>query len=223
MSRTPFFGPRGNATIVSWYLFDNGPAWRRCFYGRSLAKSPYNGVAGMLPGSCPTPEKMPAIQHPILGQLDPSIRGFWRKEVVFAERPIQFDLTIDRAGPLPPVLSGLPQKAEDLAPYDRAARLAIQRDAESGDEDSAANLYVTHHESELSAAQLQRLFDTDRPSAANRAAMLSRLLLVRVGLYPEENRAHVVLDYSIDPDFTHYLLCVSFDAAGQATAVDLES
>jgi hypothetical protein len=33
----------------------------------------------------------------------------------------------------------------------------------------------------------------------------------------------MLLDYSIDPNATNYLLCVSFDSIRRPTAVDLES
>ena len=52
--------------------------------------------------------------------------------------------------------------------------------------------------------------------------MLSRLVLVRVGLYPESD-APVLLDYSIDPEETNYILCVYVDVSGQPTDVSIES
>jgi hypothetical protein len=166
---------------------------------------------------------MANVLHPILGALDPSAPGFWDATVTFGGRAVSFDLTIDSSDLTAADISDLPQTPEDLVALDRAARLAILHDVQSGDEDSAARLYVSHHHRQLSSADLQRLFGTDRPDLADAEAMLSHLVLVRVGLYPENEERPFLLDYSIDPDVTNYLLCVSFDSSRQPTAVDLES
>jgi len=165
---------------------------------------------------------MANILHPILGTLDPSSPGFWDATVTFGGRDVTFDLTIDGSDLAAADVSAL-QKPDDLVPLDRAARLAILEDAQSGDEDAAAALYITHHHSEFPRDDFERLFGTDKPDLANAEPLLSRLVLVRVGLYPEDDDRRVLLDYSIDPDATNYLLCVSFDASKQPTAVDLES
>jgi hypothetical protein len=136
---------------------------------------------------------------------------------------VTLDLTIEGTGLTAADLSDLPQDSRDLLPLDRAARVAMVRDSNSGDEDAAATLYLSHHQSEFDTEELLRLFGTSTPSMADPAEMLSRLILVRVGLYPEDDDRRVLLDYSIDPNVTDYLLCVSFNAEGEPVAVDLES
>jgi hypothetical protein len=163
------------------------------------------------------------VLHPILGELDPSAPGCWEASITLGGRAVEFDLTINGSGLTEADLEDLPQKAEDVVALDRAARRAMLRDARSGDEDSSAMLYLTHHEEVLPETDRQRLFGTTTPGSANVEAMLSRMVLVRVGLFPEYEDPRVVLDYSIDPTVTDYLLCVSFDAAGKPTAVDMES
>ena len=166
---------------------------------------------------------MANVVHPILGALDLSSSGFWEATVAFGGREVTFDLTIDAAGLTAADIDGLPQQPEDLESFDRVARRAILHDAQSADEDSAAMLYITHHQCELPAPEFQTLFGTDGAGLADIGAMLSRLVLVRVGLYPESNNRRLLLDYSIDSDATNYLLCVSFDSSRQPVAVDLES
>jgi len=163
------------------------------------------------------------VVHPILGTIDPSEPGDWDGRITFATRAVRFNMTIDEPGLTARDLEGLPQRAEDLVALDRAARAAILDDARSGDEESSATLYLSHHEDVLAPETLQRLFGTEAPSAESAEAMLARLVLVRVGLYPESDDARVLLDYSIDPDATDYLLCVSFDAGGQPSDVSMES
>ena len=163
------------------------------------------------------------VIHPILGAIDPSSPGFCDATITFAGRGVFFDLTIDGEELTAADLADLPQQVEELESLDRAARLAILEDARSGDEDGAAFLYVTHHQKVLSAGEFQRLFGIDRAVQGNLAPLLSRLALVRVGLYPEDEDQRILLDYSIDPDVTDYLLSVSFNLKRQPTGVSLES
>ena len=166
---------------------------------------------------------MPNTVHPILGAIDPSVPGFWNTAVTFGGRTVTFDLTVDGSDLTWVELNNLPREVEELEPLDRAARLAILQDARSGNDDSAATLYITHHHDVLPAPDFARLFGTDTPDLAEPHAVLSRLVLVRVGLYPENEQQPFLLDYSIDPDATNYLLSVSFDSNRQPLAVDLES
>lgn len=166
---------------------------------------------------------MAQVTHPILGTLDPSVPGFWEGEVTFGGRVVTVDMTIEEPELAAPALHGLPQSLADLEPLDRAARAAILADAEADDDDAAALLYLTHHHDVLPPEDYQRLFGVAAPDLVNPEPLLSRLVLVRVGLYPEQEDSRILLDYSIDPDTTQYLLCVSFDSDGEAVAVDLES
>lgn len=109
------------------------------------------------------------------------------------------------------MLGELPQSVRDLEPLDRAARATILSDAQSGDADAASILYLTHHYDVLSPEDYRRLFGVIAPDFINPQPLLSRLVLVRVGFYPEQDDRRILLDYSIDPDATDYLLCVHFD------------
>ena len=166
---------------------------------------------------------MANVIHPILGAIDPSSPGFCDATITFAERGVFFDLTIDGEELTAADLADLPQQPEELEPLDRAARLAILEDARSGDEDAAAFLYVTHHQKLLPPDDFRRLFGTDRPDLGDLEPLLSRLFLVRVGLYPEDEDQRILLDYSIDPDVTDHVLSVSFNLKRQPTGVGLES
>ena len=163
------------------------------------------------------------VIHPILGAIDPSSPGFWDATITFAGRGVFFDLTIDGEELTAADLADFRSSRRSWSHSTRAARLAILEDAQSGDEDAAAFLYVTHHQKVLSPDDFRRLFGTDRPDLGNLQPLLSRLVLVRVGLYPEDEDQRILLDYSIGPDVTDYLLSVSFNLKRQPTGVDLES
>ena len=166
---------------------------------------------------------MANVVSPIFGTLDPSAPGFWLASVAFEGHAVEFDLTIEGFGMTAANLNRLPQTLDELTLLDRAARLTIVDDAKRGDEDSATAVYVKHYYGELSADEYQRLFGTNSSDLCDAETIFSRMRLIRVGLYPEHEKHQILLDYSIDPNATRYLLCVSFDPNRQPSSVDLES
>jgi hypothetical protein len=170
---------------------------------------------------------MTKLTHALFGPIDTADREHpCATSADFQGRSIDVDLHLEddelgaadlEAEALRPVL-GL---VDDLAPLDAAARRAIAADATRGDE-AAAALYASHHLEQLSDPQLAMLLPR-APRPVTPAAFLERLQLVRVGVYPASKDAPVLLDYSIDPDVTDHLLCVSFDLQGKVVAVEMES
>ena len=71
--------------------------------------------------------------------------------------------------------------------------------------------------------ELGALFGTTDPAKISVSLFLGKMRLIRAGLYPSSAGAQVILDYSLDPERTQYVLCVSFDGNGQPTGVDMES
>ena len=163
------------------------------------------------------------VFSPIFGTIDPSAPGFWLASVTFEGRAVEFDMTIDGVGMSATDVNSLPQRMDELVLLDRTARLAILDDAKSGYEDSATAVYLGHYRSVLSVVEFQRLFGTKSADLRDAETIFSRMILIRVGLYPEAEEYQVLLDYSIDPDTTSRILCVSFDSNRRLTAVDLDS
>ena len=165
---------------------------------------------------------MGSVQHPVLGAIDPSTPGDWDGTQAFAGRSVRFTLTIDGPDVSAEVLTRLFARVEDLGALDKAARHAILGDADSGEEYGAV-LYVSHHLEVLADDELHKIFGTTDRSQLTPAVVLSRLVLVRVGLYPEDEDAPLLLDYSVAPEITDHLLCVRYDARGDVTDVAMES
>lgn len=162
------------------------------------------------------------LDHPILGAIDISEPGYWDAEFAFAGKPITVDLNLEGGAVPDSALEALPKTLSDLESLDRAARVAMLESAHSGTSDAAAVLYLAHHHRALSRDDFHRAFGVEEPDPAHFGAVLPRFALVRVGLYPEREQRRILLDYCVDTDLTSYLLCVAFDAHGQA-AVALES
>lgn len=166
---------------------------------------------------------MAKVFHPFFGTIDPATSDCCDTTVAVSGRTVTVDLTFDDPDQDEGALDGLPRTSAALEELDRLARDAIVRDAQSGENDSAGALYITHHYSEFGADEFERLFGLASPDLANALEMLARLVLVRIGLYPEQQDRQVLFDYSIDSDATNYLICVAFDSGGQLVSVDMES
>ena len=80
---------------------------------------------------------------------------------------------------------------------------------------------MTHHQKLLSPDDFKTPVRHRPPDLGDLEPLLSRLFLVRVGLYPEDEDQRLLLDYSIDPDVTDYVLSVSFNLKRQPTGVGL--
>jgi Protein of unknown function (DUF2004) len=140
----------------------------------------------------------------------------------YAGRSLSVGLTLEQSDTPPDLLRDVLKRADNLVDFDAAARLAITEDVTESD-DSAARLYVDHHLAECSKPDLERAFVSPVPDDISHELFLSHLVLVRVGIYPEQDEAQILLDYSIGYDLTNYILCVSFNSNGQVEAVDMES
>ena len=111
-----------------------------------------------------------------------------------------------------------PQTEAQLAParafldapdvFLKKARQAIS----DPNDNEAVRLYIDHHRDEL-PEKLGHLTDD---------AFLRKVTLQSVALYPE-NESAIQMDFSINPDETQYVLCVSLTASGQISDVDMES
>jgi len=90
----------------------------------------------------------------------------------------------------------------DAAHFDGVARAAIAADHDN------VTLYVEHHVAELHLEAPQ---------------VLEKLVLARIGLYPQRPSRLAVFDYTLDGNVTQYVLAVAFDKAGSVVAIDMES
>ena len=164
---------------------------------------------------------MTVVQHAALGDIDCSEPGLWEGEIELDGRKVRIDLTIDEEEVSPELLENLLRMTDDLTSLDQAARGAILVDAR-GDDGAPAALYASHHLTELGDEVLDRLFGTHDRASLKPEALLERLSLVRVGLYPEAELP-LLLDYSLGSEITNYVLCVSCSSDGVPEGVDLES
>lgn len=143
----------------------------------------------------------------------------WRRTIAFGGRQVSADLNCDEhvsSATLDLVVRFVQQPAT----FDALAREAI---AANPALEYSTLLYVQHHLAEFSDGELQRLFGTSVRSELSQERVLPSLQMVRIGLYPANENAAAVFDYSLDPAVTNYVLAVLFDASGKVKSIEMES
>jgi len=163
------------------------------------------------------------VLHPVLGTIDASAPGDWQGTLRFAERDVDVELSIERGAVPEETVTALLARLEKLDELDAVARAALASNASGDDEDAATLVYVDHHRDELPDSDLEALFGSADRDRVDVSRVLSKLELVRIGLYPEDADYHFLLDYSLGREISDYVLCAVFDSAGKLHEIELES
>ncbi len=167
---------------------------------------------------------MIVITNEILGGLEFGDDGAAFSKLDVAGLPIELDVTFEEGTPNGASVAKAVELVRDAGAVDQAARKAMAADLATGDDDSALKLFRNHHVEELATEDLLRCFAVATVAdIATDEVFLRGLKLKRVGLYPEDPEAMLICDYTLQPTVTDYLISVTFDAAGAAVAVDMES
>ena len=111
----------------------------------------------------------------------------------------------------------MPVSPHEIKRREASARAAIKRAFGTADEESGVSLFVSHHLEELDSAYWKKHFSTDRPDPLR---ILDALAL----------RSHWggddeidTFDFTLPEEVTNYVISVSFDEAGEVSAVSMES
>jgi len=92
------------------------------------------------------------------------------------------------------------------------------------DEDGeTVKLYMEHHLEELDQSQLSTLVNFEDTKTDPALQLLSKLNLVRIGIYPQSEDFFASFDYSIGLDLTDYLVVIYTDKNGGVEDMVMES
>ena len=114
---------------------------------------------------------------------------------------------------------------QNISEFDKQNLKIIETDFNEEGETSG---YIEFHLDELDEEELSNIIDIDNVSVSREVQLLSRLKLVRVGLYPDEKYGadyFGVFDYSIDIDGepSNQVLVVKTDEKGNLDHITWES
>ncbi len=146
------------------------------------------------------------VVHEVFGEVefDPdSAENWWESAVDVDGRAVPVSLLFDGAAVADGLLDRLAPYLTDLPVLARTARAAIRADLDG--EPSEVGEYIEHHLEEPSI--VEEVFGGTAPDTEQ---FLARLHLVHVGIHEDGDHHEAVLDHSIGPESTQYVLAVKF-------------
>lgn len=165
-----------------------------------------------------------SVTHAILGdvEFDPEQdENVWETEIEWAGRTVRVDLWFDGATMNSSVLESIARFATDAAGFDQLARLAMREDWRQ--KGSAVRDYLEHHLDDLGADERHAALGTEDGKSIDVDVFLSRIHLIRIGLYPNDPDSYAVFDYTTGRELTDYLIAAKFDDRDKVTEIAMES
>src|SRR5688500_961069 len=111
----------------------------------------------------------------------------------------------------------MPLDRTEIQRRTEAARAAIKAAYGTEDDEYGATLFVSHHLAELYPSYWKENFQTAGPEPQQ----ILDALVLRSDLEDDDDIDS--LDFSLPGDVTDYVLCVSFDEAGEVADISMES
>jgi hypothetical protein len=171
-------------------------------------------------------QQMAIFELPVLGptEFKPSPYGHWAVELPLGAESVSVDFFVDGQEMTAALLSRVEKFVENIEHFDRLARAAIRADYASG-EDANSRRYLSDHLENFSPAERFQCFGTDDVSSIGVEHLLAGLGVLQVMLYPEAQDAQPVahFDYILGSAITDQILCIGFNASGEAGAVGWDS
>lgn len=111
---------------------------------------------------------------------------------------------------------------ENIEKFDTFNKTYIVEDYHNEDGDTV-RFYLEHHLEEIEKEDLSTLINFEDTSTQPDQQLLTKLELVRVGIYPDSEDTFAISDYSIGEDLTNYLVVINTDENGQLDYMTMES
>jgi hypothetical protein len=158
---------------------------------------------------------------PPFGELDTqSLDTYYDVDIDFEGRTIQLDLNFEEDKIGTDRLDLVKSFLAKLSGFNKNNLLAIQEDFDDGD---TVEEYIEHHLAELAPEDLAALVDRNNNKVSPEQQLLSKLQLVRVGLYPGSEEQFATFDYSIGQELTNYLVVIFTNEKGEMDYMTMES
>ena len=161
---------------------------------------------------------------PYFGQLDlTDLSDYYDIEIEFGGRPVQLDLNFDGGKPAFDKLAAVKTFLEHLPQQDQRNREYMRADYEAITEEDSLKFYLNFHLEEIGEEQLIGLVGAGDETLPVEEQLLDKIVLVRVGFYPDEDGYFAICDYSFGREITNYLVVISVDEHGELLDMTVES
>lgn len=160
---------------------------------------------------------------PYFGQISTdNIEEYYDVNIDFNGREIQIDLNFESETTNGEKLNQIKNYLENIEVYNRLAKNYILEDYHN-EEGDTIKFYVEHHLEEVEEDELSTIINFDDSTVEPEQQLLTKLELVRIGLYPDNEEGFAILDYSIGKEITNYLVVINTDQNGQLDYMAMES
>lgn len=110
---------------------------------------------------------------------------------------------------------------ENLNDIEKVARKKVVSDFQNG---TVVKGYINHHLRAFNENELKSLgIESTDTSENNEQKFLDKIHLKRIGIYPEEWDSLAIFDFTLNADFTQYLIVLKFNSNGEFVDIYTES
>ncbi len=166
---------------------------------------------------------MAIFSLPHFGNIDvDSLEEYYEVDIDFNQSDIQIDLNFDNKSIDVKRLELVKQFIDNIRIHDLKNKKYIQQDYEDKGGETV-RFYMDHHLEELASDDLDDLIGVNTKPEDRSKKLLTKLQLVRVGLYPDSEDQFAIFDYSIGKEITNYLVVINTDENGNLEYMTMES
>lgn len=150
------------------------------------------------------------------------LEEYYSVNMDFNGNEIQIDLNFENKNIDAPQLDRVKSFLENIEKFDKLNKTYIMDDYHNEDGETV-KFYLEHHLEEVGKDELSTLINFDDSTTQPEQQLLTKLELVRVGIYPDSEDNFAISDYSIGEDLTNYLVVINTDENGQLDYMAMES
>jgi len=161
---------------------------------------------------------------PYFGELDLTDLGdFYDVEIEFHGRPVELDLNFDDGTTTIAKLDAVKSFIERLPQQDQRNKEYMRADYDAITEEDSLKFYLNFHLEEIGEEQLIALVGAGDETLPVEEQLLDKIVLVRVGFYPDEDGFFAICDYTFGREITNYLVVLSLNKDGELLDMTVES
>ncbi len=151
-----------------------------------------------------------------------NLEEYYDVDIDFNGNEIQIDLSFENKSIDTLTMDKVKNFIEKIDKFDELNKTYILNDYNDEDGDTV-KFYLEHHLEEVGKEELSKLINFDDTTAEPEQQLLTKLKLVRVGLYSHDNENFAIFDYSIGQEITNYLVVINTDEKGELDYMTMES
>ena len=151
-----------------------------------------------------------------------NLEEYYDVDIEFNGNQIQIDLNFETKTIDTLTMDKVKNFIENIDKFDKLNKTYILNDYNDEDGDTV-KFYLEHHLEEVGKDELSTLINFDDSKTEPEQQLLTKLKLVRVGLYPTSEDNFAIFDYSIGEEITNYLVVINTDENGELDYMTMES